>query len=269
MNNVFPWYDSHWLIYYLNAKEIIEKYNPKKLKTFEEAMRPLRTRKDFEVVQLPNALNQETIEQLKEFIQQLETEKKDTHEIFDFGRIVVHNDPLFNKIHASLIDMVSEQVKEEVEASYNFLSLYYDMGVCEVHMDAPNAKWTLDICIEQSYDWQIFVSQTQDWIEEDRYIGADWSKKIKNDPSNNFKPYSLESGSGIIFSGSSSWHYRKPIFQKDKQNHCHLIFFHFCPKGMREIIDYYNWAALFDTPEIDTLFPDKKNKKSVVFFDQG
>ncbi len=115
MNRKFPWYDSHWLENYLKAKEAFKKYNPKKLKTFEEAIEPLRTRKDFEVVELPNVLTIETIEKTKEFIRNLETRKKETHEIFTFGRTVLHDDPFFNEMHEQLTDMVSERVGEEVE----------------------------------------------------------------------------------------------------------------------------------------------------------
>jgi hypothetical protein len=267
MNKNFPWYDSHWLAAYLNAKEIIKKYNPKKLREFEEAIEPLKTREDFEVIDVPDVLDTEVIENLKSYIHKLENDKKETHELFKFGRIVVHNDPLFNEIQGSLTDLVSKQVKEEVEPSYNFLSLYYDMGVCDVHMDAPDAKWTLDICIEQSYDWQIHIAQRQDWIEDYSWEGNDWSEKIKNDPKNKFKPYSLEPGSGIIFSGSSAWHYRDPIYQKDKQNFCHLIFFHFFPKGMKDIINYQNWADLFDTPELSVL--NRPNSEQSIVLNQN
>ena len=56
------------------------------------------------------------------------------------------------------MDLVSGLVGEAVEASYNFLSLYAGAASCAVHMDAPSAKWTLDICIDQSRLWTIEVS---------------------------------------------------------------------------------------------------------------
>ncbi len=33
------------------------------------------------------------------------------------------------------------------------------------HMDAPDAMWTLDICLEQSEPWPISFSQPVDWPE--------------------------------------------------------------------------------------------------------
>jgi hypothetical protein len=58
-----------------------------------------------------------------------------------------------------LVARVSDLVGEEVEPSYNFLSLYTRMGIFEPHLDAPSAKWTLDICIDQSEPWPIYFSQ--------------------------------------------------------------------------------------------------------------
>lgn len=253
MKNHFPWYDSRWLRHYLEAKSIIGEIYPDKLKTFIEAFKPLETRKDFEVIKTPNILSQEIIEASKEFIKELKNEQKETHELFRFGRLVVHNHQFFNQIHASLTDKVSDLVNEEVEASYNFLSLYRSLGVCKVHMDSPEAKYTLDICIEQSTDWQIFISRRQDWVEGFEYTEQDWHEQIVNDPKNHFTAYSLEPGSGIIFSGSSQWHYRESIFQENNKNFCNLIFFHFFPKGMRELVYSQNWAKLFDVPELENL----------------
>lgn len=254
MKHNYPWYDAVWLTKYSRAKALIEERRPRKLKTFVEAFEPLKTRPDFEVVKVSNILSPEAVEQSKELIKNLKHTEKETHEIFKFGRLVIHNHPFFNQIQDELTDTVSSLVKEEVEASYNFLSLYYNLGVCGVHMDSPEAKYTVDICIEQSTDWKIYISQTKDWAEDFDYQGADWQKQILDDPENKFKPYSLKSGSGIIFSGSSQWHYRNPITAKSKQNFCHLIFFHFFPKGMRELMNARNWAKIFDAPELENLF---------------
>lgn len=55
---------------------------------------------------------------------------------------------------------MSEAADEAVEAGYNaFLSLYDRLGVCPVHLDSPEAKWTLDLYIDQSVCWPIQVSQ--------------------------------------------------------------------------------------------------------------
>ena len=120
-------------------------------------------------------------------------------------------------------------------------------------MDAPLAKYTVDLCIEQSIGWKIFIAQRQDWVNSFESNGQSWHKQIVEDPNNHFQPYSLRPGSGIIFSGSSQWHYRDRITEFGKTNHCHLIFFHFIPKGMEELIQYHHWAKLFDIAELDTI----------------
>ena len=78
------------------------------------------------------------------------TDELEKQELFNFGRLVVHDHPYFNQIQNTMTDLVSEIAQEPVEAYYNFLSLYNNLGVCEVHMDALSAKWTLDVCINQS-----------------------------------------------------------------------------------------------------------------------
>lgn len=256
MRDVFPWYDSVWLTNYKRAKEILAGSNPQTLQQFIEACEPLKTRSDFEVIKVSDILSPYVLRQSKELIESLPNSDKETHEIFKFGRLVIHNHPFFDDLQKELTEKVGKLVKEEVEASYNFLSLYYNLGVCNVHMDSPEAKYTLDICIEQSTDWKIHISQRKDWAEDFSYDGEDWQKQILEDPENNFTPYSLKPGSGIIFSGSSQWHYRDPITEKSKQHFCHLIFFHFFPKGTKELMYPRNWEKLFDAPELEKLFYD-------------
>lgn len=159
----------------------------------------------------------------------------------------------FVQLHAKVIDFVSEAVGEEVESSYNFLSLYNNFGVCAVHMDAPIAKWTLDVCIEQSEPWPIYFSQVRPWPEDFICETRDWEACIKNDPENQFTAYLLQEGEAIIFSGSSQWHYRERISKTQQQNYCYLIFFHFHPTGQRKIFYPKNWANLFGIPELDNV----------------
>ena len=108
-----------------------------------------------------------------------------------FGRQVVHDHSELSKIQRTLTETVSSLVGEAVEPCYYFLSLYNNLGVCKVHMDAPLAKWTLDICIEQSAPWPIQFSQWVPWPEQFEQTQDDWRSQIVNDLKLQFQSYAL------------------------------------------------------------------------------
>ena len=151
-------------------------------------------------------------------------------------------------------------VGEPVEASYNFLSLYTSRGECAVHMDAPEAKYTLDLCVDQGAPWPIYFSKVQPWPEPltEVWRNVEWENNIKRSSVQEFIPYSLEPGQAVIFSGSSQWHYRNPIPVTGEKRFCTLLFFHFIPKGTAELIKPGNWARLFGIPELKVLSEAKR-----------
>jgi len=70
------------------------------------------------------------------------------------------------------------------------------------------------------------------------------------DPAIEFTSYCHQPGDGLLFSGSSQWHYRNRIPVRAKQNYSHLLFFHYFPKGMLELTQPERWPAIFDLPEL-------------------
>jgi hypothetical protein len=190
-----------------------------------------------------------TFERIEDSIVTLNKSELEQHELLRFGRFVVHDYDYFTQLHQLITPLVSDLVGELVEPIYNFLSLYNNLGVCRVHMDAPYAKYTLDICIDRSDPWPIYFSQVQEWPEH-FHNRSNWEQSIETDPANIFTAHDLSPRQAVIFSGSSQWHYRKRIPQKIDNNFCHLLFFHFTPKGMADKIDPHNWATLFDLPEL-------------------
>lgn len=250
MSKKFPWYDAVWLNRYVAAKKVIERVRPELLESFMQAFEPFRTRPDFAIRQLDRVFDDATMEKIKELVRTLNIQRLEAHEARAMGRFVVHDDPYFTELQASLTDRVSELVEEKVEPSYNFLSLYTKMGVCPVHMDAPEAKWTLDFCIEQSEPWPIHFSEIQPWPEDFPYEGEDWQDWIKKDAGLRFESYSLEPGKAVVFSGSSQWHYRDQLAQTGPKPFCNLLFFHYVPAGLRELSRPKNWPRLFDLPEL-------------------
>lgn len=251
-NEKFPWYDSAWLRKFEEAKELLKQNSPELLDDFLKTMNRLRTDEDFKVRSLSNLFGQEDLKGIKKRISELKSEQLEKQERLNFGRLLVRNDPFFNDLQKDLIGLVSEQVKEEVEISYNFLSLYSNLGVCPMHLDSPTAKWTLDVCIDQSTDWPIYISNVRPWPDYQKYSGEDWQTKILEDPENLFQPYLLKPGDGIIFSGSSQYHYRDRIYTGKKNDYCNLMFFHFIPKGSKKWILPKDWPESFGIENLNS-----------------
>ena len=250
MSRLFPWYDSIWLGQYVAAQAYIADHCPQRLPDFVSALAPLKTRPDFQVRRLPHVLDADVVSRIKSLVGSLPPDKLELHEVSGFGRFVVHDQPVLGELQASLTDLVSEHVGEAVEPCYSFLSLYTKLGRCTVHMDAPSAKWTLDICIDQSEPWPLHVSQVVPWPEGFGYRGDDWSEHIRRDASHDFTSYTLEPGDALIFAGANQWHYRDSLTRAGGPGFSTMLFFHFIPKGMRELVVPENWGRIFDLPEL-------------------
>ena len=255
-SRLYPWYDSVWLDEYSRAKNIIRKVKPQALAAFEEAMQVFRTHLDFQVRTFEQVFDDDTLEKIRKVVRTLKPTDFEFHEAQQFKRFVVHDHPYFTELQQQLLPLISYAVGEPVEPNYNFLSLYSSMGVCPVHMDSPEAKWTLDVCLNQSEPWPIYFSQIQPWPEIDpdsessAWLAGDWEQSIKHSSSANFEAHSMEPGQAILFSGSSQWHYRNAMPALSTKSSCDLLFLHFIPRGTRELLSPLNWARLFDIPEL-------------------
>ncbi len=253
MRNDFRWYDSYWRNRYHQAKDVISRVAPHRLQEFIDSFRILRTDPNFVVKDVPVIFNGVQLAEINRVIQEIPKNTLELHEIKRFGRLVVKDNPAFTKLQRELAATVSDLVGEEVEPRYNFLSLYTRMGICEPHLDAPSAKWTLDVCINQSVPWPIYFSQVVPWPEDRIDLDENWQRDIKRSPQLKFYSKVLTPGSGILFSGSSQWHYRDPLPRRTANDFCDLLFFHYIPKGTSEIVTPGNWASLFGIPEIASI----------------
>jgi hypothetical protein len=254
---LYPWYDSVWLSKYEEAKAILRSARPDTLAAFVEAFRIFHARPDFKVKSVEQPFDAATLAEIRRVAGSLKPADLELHEARQFGRFVVHNHPFFTELQRRAVSWISEAAGEPLEASYNFLSLYSSSGVCAVHLDAPSAKWTLDVCIDQSAPWPIYLSEVQPWPESvaEERKQEDWEDRIKRSQSLEFTPYVLQPGKAILFSGSSQWHYREPM--PEAGGKCTLLFFHFIPRGTAELVCPQNWARLFDAPELGGLSEKK------------
>ncbi len=205
------------------------------------------------VKHLPRLFDDEVIAELRNIISKLEFGDKTVGELRSFGRFVEWDLPYVTVLQKQIADSIGEYVGEPVEPCYNFLSLYKELGVCQPHMDAPFAKWTVDLCIEQSAVWPIHFSQIVPWPEDWEYPDTDWKNAIKNDPANEFQAFDMQEGEALIFSGSSQWHYRNAIERVQDANFCHLLFLHYIPAGTSALTKPANWKDIFSIPDLAEL----------------
>jgi hypothetical protein len=245
----YPWYDSVWLSAYHQARATIAARAPGRLGDFDQALSIFRTRPAFKPCLLDSAFDADTLDDIRRATAALAPAQLELHEARSFRRFVVHDHPLFNALQQRIVDRVGEAVGEAVEASYNFLSLYGPLGVCPLHLDAPLAKWTLDLCIDQSDAWPIYFSPIVGWPRPGDYA-HDWEDRVKREFAGAFTAHSLEPGQAVVFSGSSQWHYRDAMPGTGAKKFCDLLFFHFVPRGTLELSDPANWARLFGIPEL-------------------
>ena len=248
MDNQFPWYDGWWLTRYVRAKKHIGTHAPARMDVFTQTLSPLRTRTDFKVRLHENLFTEEQITIIQNTTRSIKPPQLEMHELMEHGRFVIHDHPGLVDLFEQVAPAVSEVVGEEVEACYSFISLYNANGRCQVHLDAPVAKWTLDFCIDQSAPWPITFSDVVPWPEEFIEDPYGWESQIRHSPANRFSSISMEPGQAVIFSGSSQWHYRDPFNGAGPKSHWDLLFMHFIPAGMKEIAEWKNWERIFSIP---------------------
>jgi hypothetical protein len=249
-NHDYPWYDSLWLSNYHRAIDMIRAVAPGREREFEDALRRLRTRTDFDVQVLEQLFDEDTLVEIGGVAAALSPSQLELHEARSFKRFIVHDHPYFTALQQRIVDLVSEAAGEAVESSYNFLSLYGPAGVCPLHLDAPVAKWTLDLCLRQSNPWPIHFGPVIDWPEAGHH-GANWESEVKDALAGNVRTHTQQPGQALLFAGSSQWHYRDPMPGAGSSRYCDLLFFHFLPRGMSEVAKPDNWARLFGVPELN------------------
>lgn len=249
------WYDAVWLARFMEAREIVARVAPDRLDEFVRAFDILRVSADFSQRVIRGFLDQEQLAAVRREIKSISMDDIEVHEVQSFGRLVVHRWPAFVALQKEWVERVSQLTGEPVEPSYNFLSLYSKSGVCKPHLDAPSAKWTLDICIDQSEPWPINFSQVVPWPATPEELRASTTESIVNSPDLAFAPEVLMPGDAILFSGTNQWHYRDAMPQGSRKSFCDLLFFHYIPRGTTDLVQPKHWAERFGIPELATL-PD-------------
>lgn len=247
----FNWYDAEFLRRFEAAKRFLAIVAPDQVKKFSEGFDILRTAPNYRVQHLDRVFDDETFESVLQTVHRLPYVALEHYESASFGRSLLRHHPYFTELQSGLTARVSELVGEAVSPAYNFLSLYRGTGKCDAHLDQPLSKWTLDISIEQSVEWPIYFSQVVDWPSAE-VRGERTIEDLRADRSLQLEEAVLNPNQGVIFSGSSQWHFRDPI-PGGRSDFCHLLFFHYLPAGAEPLANPKHWAAHFGIPELDIL----------------
>ena len=159
----------------------------------------------------------------------------------EFVRHYMHNPRFFVDIHHQLTDFASEQFGRKVKPSYCFLSMYKENGICPLHIDRPQCRYTIDYLIQitQTEPWPILIGE--DMTDEERLaidesgLGhptneEDIQARIKAEK---WHEINLNENDAVLYSGTKAWHYR-PNRLKETAD---LIFFHFVPEEFDGSLD--------------------------------
>lgn len=246
------WYDGWWWATHARARRWFATHAPDRLDDFVAAFEVLRVPGAFEPTVLPDVVTAARRAEMVDAIASLEPAQLEDHELDTFGRHTVHD--LFPWFRDRARDVVEDVTGMALEPSYDFLSLYHASGQCEVHLDAPNAMWTLDVVLEQSRPWPLHVSRVVPWPGD-----TDGPTRVPDldDEALGFRSLVLEPGEAVVFGGTNQWHGRRPMPDQDPPGFCHLVFFHFVPAGTTTLVDPSQWPTLFDAPGLAAaLAPD-------------
>lgn len=151
----------------------------------------------------------------------------------EFIREYAHNVPFFVGIHKQLVSFASDIFGEQVMPSYCFLSMYKDNGICPLHIDRPQCRYTIDYLIRQDQPnpWPIHIGEPM--TDEQR---ADLEAANEGHPATDeqiqarieqehWRTVELHPNDAVCYSGTHSWHYRSDRLKGTAD----LVFFHFVP----------------------------------------
>jgi hypothetical protein len=150
-----------------------------------------------------------------------------------FVRTYAHNVPFFVKIHQQLADLASDLFGEPVKPSYSFLSMYQDNGICPLHIDRPQCRYTIDYLIRQTQPepWPILIGEHMTDGQRAVFENQDALFPIQSDEieariaAEKWSRVELKPNDAVCYSGTHSWHYRPDRLRGTAD----LVFFHFVP----------------------------------------
>lgn len=152
-----------------------------------------------------------------------------------FSRLMAQNVGMFQHLHNQLVDFASEQFGEKVKPSYSFLSLYDNDGICPLHIDRDQCRFTIDYLIRQDRKepWPIYIGELISDKErteatETRMAHPETDEDIARvKAKQKFTTVEMQPNDAVLYSGTHQWHYRDRI----PSGTADLAFFHFVPEA--------------------------------------
>lgn len=248
----FDWYDSVLRNRIRFASRFLAIVRPDQVGRFVAEMDRLRTDPGFTARKFPRFLEQDRFEQLRRdaapYLKAPDREDK-VAEPFGLGKFI--NMAPFNDLLFGLTDWVGQQVGEPVSPRFTQLTTYQGKLDLPLHLDSPDSKWVLGICLDHNFDWPIAVSKVVDWPDS-ASRGHGFDAAIKADPSLEFREFLLEPNEAVLFSASGQWHYRNRI-AANPSGYYHMLHLQYVPEGCNVLVEPGRWAQHFGIEELETL----------------
>jgi hypothetical protein len=152
-----------------------------------------------------------------------------------FNRKEGHNVPFFVSIHNQLTDIASYYFNEKVKPSYSFLSMYKENGICPLHIDRDQCRYTIDYLISstQEMPWPIHIGKHMTDQERLNILIGERARPIAQNDVDEimskevFTSALLNPNDAVLYSGTHQWHYRSEKLVGE----ANLVFFHFVPES--------------------------------------
>ena len=247
----FPWYDAERLNRIEIARNYLSIVRPDRVDDFMHAFDTYRVAPEFHASLHSHFLSDNELSKLRKAVSNSWKTGVLSNECDALGRWRTNNYPPFDYLHGRYTEWVSRMVGEAVEPSFTLFLSYGERGVQPVHLDSPDSKWSLGICINSDTAWPIFCSRPIEWPPPHPPQG--WSaEEVIRDPSMDFRKLVPAPSDAVLLSGNCQWHYRDPI-ASGRSCQYDILYLQYVPRGRGKIIQSCHWVEEFGIKELGPL----------------
>jgi len=149
-----PWYDAHILNDFALARRFLAIVLPARLAEFEEQFAEFKVDPGFRTRMVPAIAG---ADEMAGFLADADAIcaaglKEGDRPVLGRGRGRANDQPAFRALHEGWAKWVADQVGEDIEPSYSMFVRYDRTGRLPVHLDSPDSKWALGLCLRSAVD---------------------------------------------------------------------------------------------------------------------